>query len=119
MTSFRAQELHSDGSFHTTSFRIAGSRSRGFVLERQGNRLAAVEINASHTAIGSPAAGDCPLCAGGLPTHCPDRLVLGIDRLPGGFGPWVLAPAGNIVPVLGAGRLGLLITAALGAVRNS
>jgi threonine dehydrogenase-like Zn-dependent dehydrogenase len=146
VTSFRAQELHSNGSFHTTSFRIAGSTSQGFVLERQGalllelppgyalrksrccgicstdqarpflpfplpqiighevlveegGRLAAVEINASHAAIGSPAATGCPLCAGGLPTHCPDRLVLGIDRLPGGFGPWILAPVGNIVPV--------------------
>lgn len=91
-------------------------------------------------------------CAAGLPTHCPGRMVLGIDRLPGGFGPWVLAPRhaavdaadltddaavlvepfaaalhavrtspplpGDRVAVLGTGRLGLLIVAALKAARG-
>jgi threonine dehydrogenase-like Zn-dependent dehydrogenase len=40
-------------------------------------------------------------CACGLPTHCPGRMVLGIDRLPGGFGPWILAPINACVPVKG------------------
>lgn len=49
-----------------------------------------VEINASHAARG--VASDCPFCAAGLETHCPERVTLGIDALPGGFGPWILAP---------------------------
>jgi threonine dehydrogenase-like Zn-dependent dehydrogenase len=32
-------------------------------------------------------------------THCPARITLGIDRLPGGFAPWVLAPIEAIVEV--------------------
>ena len=56
-----------------------------------------VEINASHLARGLHT--DCPFCASGLPTHCPERLVLGIHALPGGFGGWVLAPTGAVLPV--------------------
>jgi len=69
------------------------------LAEDETGRLAAVEINASHAALGSPAARACSLCSSGLPTHCPDRMVLGIDRLPGGFGPYILAPRHCIVPV--------------------
>lgn len=36
-------------------------------------------------------------CKVGIPTHSPTRMVLGIDRLPGGFGPYILAPKGNLV----------------------
>jgi threonine dehydrogenase-like Zn-dependent dehydrogenase len=56
-----------------------------------------VEINASHTARG--VAADCAFCKAGLATHCPERLVLGIHDLPGGFGPWFLAPVGACVPL--------------------
>ena len=35
----------------------------------------------------------------GLPTHTPGRMCLGIDRLPGGFGPYILAPQHAIIPV--------------------
>ncbi|MEC8253581.1 MAG: alcohol dehydrogenase catalytic domain-containing protein, partial [Planctomycetota bacterium] len=56
-----------------------------------------VEINASHAARG--VAADCPFCAAGLPTHCPSRMTLGIDTLPGGFGPWILAPVAACVEV--------------------
>ncbi|TGM97503.1 alcohol dehydrogenase catalytic domain-containing protein [Leptospira dzoumogneensis] len=38
-----------------------------------------------------------PFCQVGIPTHSPTRMVLGIDRLPGGFGPYILAPKGNLV----------------------
>ncbi len=110
-----------------------------------------VEINDSHAARGE--ATQDPFCNSGLPTHCPDRLVLGIDRLPGGFGPYILAPVnaaipigalsprtavlvepfaaalhavtssppceGDSVAVLGPGRLGLLLTAALRAYQKS
>ncbi len=92
-------------------------------------------------------------CRSGLPTHCPGRMVLGIDRLPGGFGPWILVPEyaaipiddlpprssvliepfaaalhavkasapgnGESIAVVGAGRLGLLIVAALAAQRKN
>lgn len=59
----------------------------------------AVEINASHAARGLPPDDWCTLCRRDLGTHCPERLVLGIHGLPGGFSPWVLAPAGNVVPL--------------------
>jgi threonine dehydrogenase-like Zn-dependent dehydrogenase len=120
--------------------------------------LVAAEINASHAALGSPEAGQCAYCRGHLPSHCPDRLTLGIDRLPGGFAPFILVPKHNIVPVpakmsadtailvepfaaalhavetlepnqgnlqradivavVGTGRLGLLVVAALHAMRE-
>jgi threonine dehydrogenase-like Zn-dependent dehydrogenase len=56
-----------------------------------------VEINASHAARGLQT--DCPFCRAGLANHCPDRLVLGIHDLPGGFGPHVLAPVRAALPV--------------------
>src|SRR5207249_2809327 len=49
-----------------------------------------VEINASHAARALPPDAWCADCRRGLGTHCPDRLVLGIHDLPGGFGPWLL-----------------------------
>jgi threonine dehydrogenase-like Zn-dependent dehydrogenase len=60
-------------------------------------RAVVVEINASHVARGVPHA--CAHCASGLATHCPERLVLGIHDLPGGFAPWILAPRHAIVPL--------------------
>jgi len=38
-------------------------------------------------------------CQSGLITHSPGRMVLGIDRLPGGFGPYILAPKKSIVEI--------------------
>ena len=63
--------------------------------EESGRQV--VEINASHWARGID--DDCPFCRAGLVTHCPERRVLGIHDLPGGFGPWVLAPERAILPV--------------------
>ena len=63
----------------------------------EGGRRFVVEINASHAARG--VASDCPFCAAGLETHCAARVTLGIDRLPGGFAPWILAPVDACVPV--------------------
>jgi len=57
---------------------------------RFGDKHVVVEINASHKARG--VADDCPYCAGGLDTQCPDRVTFGINRLPGAFAPWFLAP---------------------------
>jgi len=119
-------------------------------LDESGQRQV-VEINASHEARGIE--HNCPFCRLGLATHCPERRVLGIHDLPGGFGPWVLAPEAAIIPVpdsmdsdtavliepfaaalhaaesiapsagqrvavLGPRRLGLLVIAALAAVRK-
>ncbi|HHI80994.1 MAG TPA: hypothetical protein ENK02_13585 [Planctomycetes bacterium] len=68
--------------------------------DSHGNRVV-VEINASHRARGLDE--DCPYCKagdrGGLHRHCPERQVLGIDRLPGGFGPWILAPKNALFAV--------------------
>lgn len=61
--------------------------------DQTGARFA-VDINASHHA--RQIANTCPFCLGGLPNHCPDRLVLGINGLPGGFGEWFLAPVGAL-----------------------
>ena len=112
----------------------------------------AIEINASHVARGLPAGQWCAHCRAGFDTHCPERLVLGIHDLPGGFGPWILAPAAAVLPidaaidrrtstlvepfaaalhavrtiapragervaVVGPGRLGTLVVAALAAWR--
>jgi threonine dehydrogenase-like Zn-dependent dehydrogenase len=62
-------------------------------------RAVVVEINASHAARGLRDRGWCPHCTSGLATHCPERRVLGIHDLPGGFGGWVLAPVDGVVPV--------------------
>ena len=56
-----------------------------------------VEINASHAA--RAVAHDCELCRNGLASHCPERLTLGIHGLPGGFGPWILAPVDACIEV--------------------
>ncbi|MEE9394705.1 MAG: alcohol dehydrogenase catalytic domain-containing protein [Planctomycetota bacterium] len=56
-----------------------------------------VEINASCVARGLKTW--CSFCERGLPTHCPQRLTIGIDRLPGGFGAGILAPCNALLPV--------------------
>lgn len=118
-------------------------------VDQAGQRYV-VEINASHVARGVPS--DCEFCRAGLDTHCPARVTLGIHDLPGGFGPWILAPVaacvevpatvpdsaavlvepfaaalravhtiaprdGDRIAVLGPRRLGMLVIAALAAVR--
>lgn len=72
---------------------VIGHELTGF---HRGRRVV-VEINASHKS--RRQTGDCPFCRGGLETQCPDRITLGINQLPGGFGSWVLAPVDCIVPV--------------------
>jgi len=67
------------------------------VAERNGKPVV-VEINASHTARGHQIEA-CPFCASGLASHCPERVTLGIDRLPGGFSPWLLAPERAILEI--------------------
>lgn len=68
------------------------------IVARDGEgRRVVVEINASHAARGVE--GACPFCSAGLGHHCPERLVVGIHDLPGGFGPRLLAPRGGVVEV--------------------
>lgn len=62
-------------------------------LDEHGERFA-VDINASHRA--RKIESDCPFCRSGLSNHCPERLVLGIHDLPGGYAPWFLAPVGAL-----------------------
>jgi len=61
-----------------------------------GKEKFVVEINDSGFARGDLELD--PFCAAGIPTHSPTRMVLGIDRLPGGFGEFILAPQNAIVP---------------------
>lgn len=56
-----------------------------------------VEINASPLARGVETKD--PFSLHGLHTHSPERITLGIDRLPGGFAPYFLAPIDAIVNV--------------------
>ena len=58
-------------------------------------RKVAIEINASHQARNIEHSF-CVYCQNDLASHCPERMTLGIDRLPGGFAPWVLAPVNAI-----------------------
>jgi len=138
---------------HRLPFPLPQVTGHEVVAETDDGMLVGVEINASHAARELPRAEWCETCRRGLGTHCEDRLVLGIHALPGGFSPWILAPAGALVPlprdldpvvgtllepfaaawhavrtvepragdrvaVLGPGRLGTLVTAALAAYRR-
>ncbi len=53
------------------------------------------EINASHLARNLEA-DMCAPCSSGMESHCPERITLGIDRLPGGFSPYFLAPVNGL-----------------------
>lgn len=82
------------------------------------NRAVAIEINASHAARGI-GHDDCVYCRNGLDSHCPERMTLGIDRLPGGFSPWILAPVRAIhkLPAHVSPLAGVLIEPFAAAVR--
>lgn len=78
-------------------FRLPQITGHEVLAEDERGRRLVVEINDSHAARGER--HDCAFCSSGLHTHCPERLVLGIDELPGGFGPYVLAPRRAILEV--------------------
>ncbi len=84
-------------------------------------KLYAVEINDTLQARGSEQLDS--FCNTGLSTHSPSRMVLGIDRLPGGFGPYILAPKNAMVEILGIDANTAVLTepfsAALQAVISS
>ena len=79
------------------AFRLPQIIGHEVVAIRDG-RPVVVEINASHHGRGLET-GSCRFCGNGLETQCPDRLTLGIDRLPGGFAPWLLAPAAGMIDI--------------------
>ncbi|MBU2515432.1 alcohol dehydrogenase catalytic domain-containing protein [bacterium] len=68
------------------------------VVGEYNNINVVVEINASHQARGIQNES-CPFCRNGLETHCPKRITLGIDRLPGGFSPFLLAPKNSLIKI--------------------
>ncbi len=45
------------------------------------------------------ACGQCPTCLAGMPTQCPNRTTLGIDRHDGAFADYVTLPAENLHPL--------------------
>ena len=57
--------------------------------DEQGRRYV-IDINASCVARGLDSR--CDHCRAGMPSHCRERLTLGINGLPGGFGDRVLVP---------------------------
>ena len=68
------------------------------VVAEQDGRPVVVEINASLDARGV-APETYAYAHGSMHTHDPERITLGINQLPGGFSPYVLAPLNAIVPV--------------------
>ncbi|TGK99350.1 alcohol dehydrogenase catalytic domain-containing protein [Leptospira levettii] len=66
--------------------------------ENQGKQFV-VEINDTYEARGDKEPD--LFCKEGIPTHSPERRVLGIDRLPGGFGPYILAPINAAISLEG------------------
>jgi threonine dehydrogenase-like Zn-dependent dehydrogenase len=42
---------------------------------------------------------ECPMCAAGMPTHCPTRTTLGIGGRDGAFAEYLALPAENLHPV--------------------
>lgn len=75
---------------HQLPFPLPQIAGHEVVGQWQGH-LVAMDINAAHRQRGIGVAS-CPWCNSGLANHCPERLTLGIDRLPGGFAPWLLVP---------------------------
>lgn len=70
------------------------------VVALRAGQPVTVEINASHFSRGATQEiHDCPFCSAGLHTQCPDRITLGINKLPGGFSPYLLAPVNACVPI--------------------
>jgi threonine dehydrogenase-like Zn-dependent dehydrogenase len=82
---------------HFLPFPLPQVTGHELVADDAEGRHYVVEINASHHA--RSVQDDCAFCASGLPTHCPERLVLGIHDLPGGFGSWILAPVDAALPL--------------------
>ncbi len=82
---------------HHLPFPLPQVTGHEMVVRTEEGERCVVEINASHAA--RAIESDCVFCQQGLERHCPDRLVLGIHDLPGGFGPYVLVPEKSVLPI--------------------
>jgi threonine dehydrogenase-like Zn-dependent dehydrogenase len=85
-----------DLSRHLLPFPLPQITGHELVAEDEEGRRFVVEINASHQARHE---APCAFCQRDLGHHCPERIVLGIHDLPGGFGPYVLAPVGAVIEI--------------------
>ena len=68
-------------------------------FQGSADKYVVIEINASHMARGVPESAQCRFCCHGIDSQCPQRITLGINQLPGGFAPWLLAPKNACIPV--------------------
>ncbi|PIE24130.1 MAG: threonine dehydrogenase [Planctomycetota bacterium] len=75
---------------HFLPFRLPQVTGHELVATDEQGRHFVVEINATRASRGIDE--DNIWRRAGLDTHDPERLVLGIHDLPGGFSPWVLVP---------------------------
>jgi threonine dehydrogenase-like Zn-dependent dehydrogenase len=78
------------------------------IAEDESGHKFAVEINDTYVARGSKSQDI--FCKLGIPTHSPSRMVLGIDRLPGGFGKYILAPKNAMVPIGNVPEMAAVLT---------
>ena len=86
-----------DIALHRMSFPLPLVSGHEVVGESQGVRVC-MDINATHRTRGI--SSDCPYCkSASFHTQCPERITLGIDRLPGGFGKWLIAPRNALAPI--------------------
>eukprot|EP01124_Arcella_intermedia_P032639 TRINITY_DN7642_c0_g1_i1.p1 TRINITY_DN7642_c0_g1~~TRINITY_DN7642_c0_g1_i1.p1 ORF type:complete len:514 (+),score=117.29 TRINITY_DN7642_c0_g1_i1:52-1542(+) len=106
---------------------ITGHEVVGYAEMDGRNVPVAVEINTSCKSKAIPLEEYCRYCKSdepGLDRQCTDRLTLGIDTLPGGFGYFLLAPSHSLVKIdpklpLRQALLWEPFAAALQAVQNT
>jgi threonine dehydrogenase-like Zn-dependent dehydrogenase len=97
---------NTDTSRHYLPFPLPQVTGHEVVGYDKNNQPVAVEINASHFARGlnEDQSRHCRYCLKqeqepGIDRQCPERITLGIDRLPGGFSPYVLSPVDSVIPI--------------------
>lgn len=102
---------------HELPFPLPQVTGHEVVGEYQGKPVA-LEINVGHWHRRYEVES-CWQCSHGLANHCPQRLTLGIDRLPGGFAPWVLIPERCLheLPVTVPPALGILVEPLAAAIQ--
>lgn len=87
-----------------TGHEIIGQEVEKLDNENEGlGQIYAVEINCSHFEPNEVSNVEkCSYCNGldkSMYIQCPQRKTIGIDTLPGGFSPYVLAPLHCLIPV--------------------
>jgi threonine dehydrogenase-like Zn-dependent dehydrogenase len=71
---------------------IPGHEFVGVVTEDAGGDLAGRRVVSEINC----ACGACDVCRRGLPEHCPNRSVIGIDRRDGAFAEYIVVPRSNV-----------------------